>query len=182
MHIKCYVYTKEFPTDDVLEEMLEPFAESDFYSEERTPVFTWDWWEIGGRYSACLKLKAKEEDPIYHWEYENGDPRRAGRLFRSSFLEFAVVERFYLALTDETRYARYCGLRDGFLYCDGGKISDLIDFDKYCSECYCFIDSDGTGHCRELENGDDSESFDREAQEAYERNRDGYVTVIDMHF
>ena len=53
MHYCCMVFTKEFPTQAVLEKVLKPFDSEDVYDQpEETrvhPAFTWDWWQVGGR-------------------------------------------------------------------------------------------------------------------------------------
>lgn len=183
MHYKCYVYTKEFPTDAVLGKMLEPFNEIDY---ENPLAFTWDWFALGGRYCAKLKLKACWNDKKYHWEYSNSDGFRAGRLFRSCLIEREKhIKTAYIYR--EVDLAIYCGLNDGYIRCDGGLINELIDFEKEYAECFCIVDSDGIGYSRETWKSDISDfikngEFDNIAKEVYERNKnDGYVTVIDLH-
>lgn len=61
MHYCCMVFTKEFPSQAVLEKVLKPFNSEEVYGQPEEnivyPAFTWDWWRVGGRYEGKLKLK-----------------------------------------------------------------------------------------------------------------------------
>lgn len=64
MHCCLLLITKELPSENRISEILKPYD----YDEENLecdetgeiisfPIFTYDWWEIGGRYASKLKLK-----------------------------------------------------------------------------------------------------------------------------
>lgn len=95
MHYCCFVFTEEFPTDDVLYNVLEPFNEEKFYGNEEEnkeyPEFMWDWFKVGGRYSAELKLEVRKNDENYRWEFFENNPRN-NRLFRSQLID--MIEKF----------------------------------------------------------------------------------------
>lgn len=72
------------------------------------PVFTWDWYQIGGRYSACLKLKVDGEDSEnrehYNWGYLENNPRNE-RLFHSALLsELKRNAKVPFAYTEESYF------------------------------------------------------------------------------
>lgn len=59
MHYSCFVFTKEFPTDDVLYRALMPFNRYNNDGETKEyPEFFWDWFKVGGRY-ICIPFRDK---------------------------------------------------------------------------------------------------------------------------
>lgn len=188
MHQCCVVFSKEFPTDNVLKKMLEPFDEADVFAQpeetRKYPAFTWDWYQIGGRYNGALKLSVTGNDDLYEWEYYAKEPR-SGRLFRSLLLETMRKKHTYGFYDSEENYYASLGFRDGFLYVDGGKISDIINVDDL-ADCFCFVDVYGVGHARAYWDGNDytrlsDEVFERLFKTAVEENGDGYICVVDLH-
>lgn len=97
MHYCIHLLTKQLPTEKEIEKIMEPYSwdsidDEDTDDEKKKieyPVFTWDWYQIGGRYSACLKLKVDGEDSEnrehYNWGYLENNPRNE-RLFHSALL------------------------------------------------------------------------------------------------
>lgn len=79
MHYCIHLLTKQLPTEKEIEKIMEPYSWDSIDDEDTDdgkkkieyPVFTWDWYQIGGRYSACLKLKVDGEDSEnrehYNW-------------------------------------------------------------------------------------------------------------------
>ena len=191
MHYCFAIITKEFPTDDVISKVLQPFNEEEFYeknkdSEEKEyPVFLWDWWVVGGRYCGMLKLKIDDNDEEYRWKYYAKEPR-AGRLFRSM-----VCERFdrgnkdrmlFTAFEDE--YRSYMGYADGFIRVDGCKVKDAIDFEDGVIDCFGFVGKNGEAYARESWNGSDfikDEHYEEKVREAIKDVQDCYVTYVDCH-
>ena len=61
MHSCCLLITKEFPSDDVIQKILEPFNDDVYYSQPEDgrvrPAFCWDWYSVGGRFCGTVKLK-----------------------------------------------------------------------------------------------------------------------------
>lgn len=183
MHYCCEIVTKEFPTDQVITNILLPFdwESRNAYDEENQPVFTYDWWQIGGRYSGKLKLRVDKEDKKYDWEYYATVPR-AGRLFRSKALETIdswSVKSF--AIHTEEDLFNELGARDGYIRVDGAPIKDLIDFEKDCAECWCLVDVDGKAYAR-VHYEEDPE-FEQTVQNIFANgNRDDcYVVIVDLH-
>ena len=92
MHACICVIADGFPSQKVIEKKMEPYYEyREEEANESVPLFRWDSWEIGGRYCGRIKLKINHEDERYRWGFYTKDPR-AGRLYRSSFLEVALKQ------------------------------------------------------------------------------------------
>lgn len=181
MHYCCEIVTKEFPTDLVIAHILSPFEWGSHKDDEPRPVFTWDWWQVGGRYSGRLKLKIDEKDEKYRWEYYATVPR-AGRLFRSKLLEaINMWSTKAYTLRREEDFFNELGARDGYIRVDGARIGDLIDFEKDCDDCCCLVDVDGKAYAR-AHYEEDSE-FDQTVQNIFANgNRDDcYVVIVDLH-
>ena len=194
MHYACLVITKEFPTEEVISKVVDPFNEESFYekfSEENPakesdyPAFLWDYWRVGGRYCGAIKLKVdtKNETP-YDWEFYSREPR-AGRLYRSEFVEnqyhISRMVRSYLSFTEEDIYP-YLGFGDGYLRVDGAKISDVLNLSDL--GCHQFIDKDGKGYTRNWWNGKDfipNPDFDKQLSAALADSADCYICYLDMH-
>lgn len=94
MHYCVHLLTKELPTENQIAEILQPYNGVEFwenipedmpYEEVEHLPFTWDWYQIGGRYQAQLKLKVDENDNTYNWMWCEHNPRN-GRLFWCSLL------------------------------------------------------------------------------------------------
>lgn len=184
MHFCCAIFTKEFPTDTVIDNVLAPLYEGNYSSEDgemlvgEPPAFMWDWFQMGGRFAGHLKLKIDQEDPRYNWRYYAREPR-AGRLFRSYLLEKAR-EKFF---SEEECYSSM-GANDGFLYCDGGLARDMIDLDKLGT--FCYISVNGESHAREIWDGeefheDPDYAPDLEAEVQRAIANDHYICIIDIH-
>lgn len=196
MHYCCVMLTREFPSDAVIEKLLEPFNDKNVYgdgddddAEIVYPAFTWDWWQVGGRYSGKFKLRydSEDEDSKYRWRYYADQPRTK-RLFRSWALEEIMeitneTRRRLLGFTEED-YFTAMGSRDGFLYVDGALIADLINFDDKALECFCFVDADGNGYVRRYYDGvtfTDIPDFDATVKAICEAQKDCYVVTVDLH-
>lgn len=187
MHICIYLFTKNLPTDEEIEEIMAPYSE---YAEKESPYpdIQWDGWVVGGRYGGLLKLKddSDDEDSKYKWYYYIDEPR-SGRLFRSEMLEnlirmcrelkSSIYYGFYGFNHIENTMFNYCGLRDGYVYVDGCKISDLYNPEEVQEHGYGFIDAP----FNQQRTRKDPE-YDNALKEAFERNRDHYLTILDLHF
>ena len=185
MHYCLLMLTKSCPSDEMIDEILKPYNSDDCWKarEENPdfemPKFTWDWWQVGGRYNGKLKLKfdANSKDG-YRWAFLALEPR-TGRLFRSYLLEHMMSkERIFR----EDDYFCSMGARDGYIYVDGAPIADLIDFDA--ASCFCFLDVDGTAYARKTWDGDElikDPSFDETVTEICKNRTDCFATVIDIH-
>lgn len=186
MHFCFAVITKEFPTDEVIREKIDPYYEDRYYDvdedEERPkrPIFLWDWFQVGGRYGGKIKLRMNDNDETYKWKYYAKEPR-AGRLFRSMLLEEAGRSvRFFT----EEYYHPYLGSRDGYIRVDGCKVSDVIDFEETAIDSFGFIGKNGEVYCRRSFDGDewvDDLKYDDEVRAAIEDVQDCYLTFVDIH-
>jgi len=190
MHYCLMFLSNEFPTDAVIEKALKPFNSEDFWALHEDdenceqPVFTWDWWQVGGRYNGKLKLKYDPDDDTseYRWMFVAKQPRTK-RLFRSYLLE-AFMETKMAPFFREDDYIASMGTRDGYLYVDGGKIADMLNFKEECTKCFCYLDTDGNAYaCRTWSNHKwvEDTSFKDKVKSACENRTDGYVVFIDIH-
>lgn len=188
MHYSCFVFTKEFPTDDILYKVLAPFNEEDFYdNEEKTriyPEFLWDWFKVGGRYSGLLKLSVRKNKDKYDWGfYFKGG--RNGKLFRSQLID--TINKFKQnnpegwMFHEEDVYGEL-GYRDGYIRVDGCPVIDILNRKKL--SCYCFVDKNGNAYSCEKWNGENyekHEDFDEVLTKTINDSLDCYLTVVDIH-
>lgn len=180
MHYCLMLFTREFPTKEKIDNMMKRYNLSENHDEY--PQFTYDWYEIGGKFSGNIKLRVDFEDEKYRWQYY-GEPRN-GRLFWSYLLN-AMQNKEKPFIYDETRYLCSMGVHDGFLYVDGAWIADTINFDEQ-NYCYTFMTDDGKAYSREWWNGDKhipnddfEERLKTEKDKAREENQ--FMTIIDYH-
>lgn len=191
MHYCCFVFTKEFPTDEVLEKALKPFSENLFYENEENeqeqkeyPEFMWDYYKIGGRYSGRLKLKVEENNEKYQWKfYYNGG--RNGKLFRSQLIEiinkFKNNHRDGWMFSEEDVYSEI-GYNDGYIRVDACLVSDVLN--KQEISCYCFLDNEGNAYSKEKWNGENfekREDFEDVLKRTIKESEDYYLCVVDLH-
>ena len=65
MHYCVQLLTKELPSEEDIRKIMQPYNDDVVYGNDEEdenveiirPVFTWDWYQIGGRYAGRLKLK-----------------------------------------------------------------------------------------------------------------------------
>lgn len=192
MHYCIHLFTETLPNEKDIQRILEPYNSEKIYGFDEDgnekkiieyPAFTWDWWQIGGRYHGRLKLKIDENDEVYRWQFYSQEPRE-GRLFHSMLLR-RIRERFTTWKRSEEDYFGYLGYldKDPHIRVDGAKISDLInDFDDL--GCFGFVDLDGKAYSRERWDGEqfiEDTDFDKRYQEKLKEYLDCFLTVIDIH-
>ena len=193
MHYCIYLFTKELPTDEQIQKIMEPYSE--YNPDQVDSDIRWDSWTVGGRYGGLLKLRFSQTDEKYKWYYYVGTPR-GGRLFRCEFLETllriyrdrkAPIPGFYSYDRIEQDFFAYSGARDGYICVDGCKISDLCNSEELIDHGYGFID-DTFDNQSTREHWDrvkrffvDNPEYENELKAAFERNKDGYVTILDLH-
>lgn len=108
MHFSTLLITREFPTEEKIEEIMDIYNEANYYdqySEDDSippiqkpivpltsywkplvPLINYDWYQIGGRYNGRLKLNVNDENTKkYEWDYYARESRN-GRLFHSYLL------------------------------------------------------------------------------------------------
>ena len=185
MHYCLMLFTKDCPSKNDIDNIMQKYNYDNVYSDDEKeieyPQFTYDWYEIGGRYNGDIKLKVDKENEIYKWQYFVRK-KRNGRLFWSYLLsemeEFSKKSFMY----NEENYFCSMGFRDGFLYVDGAKISDILNYEDL--DCYTFIGIDGEAYSREWWNGKDfiqNEDFEERLMNEKEKSKDLFITIIDYH-
>lgn len=185
MHYCLALFTKDLPTKPDIDNLMKKYNSEDVYSDDEKeidyPQFTWDWYQIGGRYSGQIKLRVDKEDEKYRWKYIARD-KRNGRLFWSYLLskmqEFSKESFLY----HEEDYFASMGYRDGFLYVDGAKISDITNIDEI--GCFTFMNADGEAYSREWWNGNgfvENSDFEEKFKSEIKKCSDMFLTIIDYH-
>lgn len=193
MHYCVHLLTKELPSENKIAEIMKPYNSELVYGdsdedEEETidyPVFTWDWYRIGGRYRAGLKLKADKEDSenskYYNWGYYDRQERN-GRLFWSSLLSTLKENIKPEWMYHEEDWFMNMGFGDRYILVDGAKQSDVLNLNNL--GCYVCILPDGSAIARDSWNGNSivkDDSFDQKYKQAISDNMDGFITILDIH-
>lgn len=104
MHYCLLLITKEMPSEDRISEILKPYDEEDLECNKNGevisfPIFTYDWWEIGGRYTRKLKLKIDNCYPATKITYVN-------RARIDDLINFDKIDCFICIDSDENVIAR----------------------------------------------------------------------------
>ena len=179
MHFCMALLTKDFPTDKMISSVLAPYNEDRWYDREdwspddETPVFLWDWYELGGRYGGQVKLRINKDDKKYDWGcYPKVS--RFERLFRVAIFQKEMDTYF------EPRIMRYLGIDDGFVRVDACAVADVIDPDVLAADCFGFFTDNGDVHTREEFNDDDL-LYTKKAIEAVHEYQNGWISIIDCH-
>lgn len=192
MHYCVHLLTKELPSENKIAEIMKPYNSelvygSDDEEDEQVdyPVFTWDYYRIGGRYKAELKLKVDDEgsanSEYYNWGYYDRQDRN-GRLFWSSLLSTLKENITPEWMYHEEDWFMNMWFGDGYILVDGAKQSDVLNIGKL--GCYICILPDGSAIARDSWNGKDiieDEKFDEKYKQAITDNMDGFITVLDIH-
>lgn len=191
MHYCVHLLTKELPSENKIAAIMKPYNSELVYGSDEEyeqidyPVFTWDYYRIGGRYKAELKLKVDEEGSAnreyYNWGYYDRQDRN-GRLFWSSLLSTLKENITPEWMYHEEDWFMNMGFGDGYILVDVAKQSDVLNIGKL--GCYICILPDGSAIERDLWNGKDiikDEKFDEKYKQAITDNMDGFITVLDIH-
>lgn len=191
MHYCVHLLTKELPSENKIAAIMKPYNSELIYGSDEEdkqidyPVFTWDYYQIGGRYKAELKLKVDEEGSAnreyYNWGYYDRQDRN-DRLFLSSLLSTLKENITPKWMYHEEDWFMNMGFGDGYILVDGAKQSDVLNINKL--GCYICILPDGSAIARDSWNGKDiikDEKFDEKYKQAITDNMDGFITVLDIH-
>lgn len=192
MHYCVHLLTKELPSENKIAEIMKPYNSELVYGSDKEkdkqidyPVFTWDYYRIGGRYKAELKLKVDEEgsenSKYYNWGYYDRQDRN-GRLFWSSLLSTLKENITPEWMYHEEDWFMNMGFGDGYILVDSAKQSDVLNIDKL--GCYICILPDGSAIARDSWNGKDIvkyEKFNEKYKQAIANNMNGFITVLDIH-
>lgn len=202
MHYCIYLFTKDLPNDTQIQKIMHPYSEYAVENEETVDPdpridIRWDSYAVGGRYGGLLKLKCLPEEDVYKWHFYVDAPR-AGRLFRCQFLEnllgiakengqLARSNGFYDFNDIEQRFFDYSGIWDDYVCVDGCKISDLLNSEELIDHGCGFVDDVfGNQSTRDFWNREersfvDNPEYENELKAAFERNKDNYLTILDLH-
>ena len=72
MHYCVQLLTKELPSEEDIRKIMQPYNDDVVYGNDDEedenveiirPVFTWDWYQIGGRYKARIKIATNIATP-----------------------------------------------------------------------------------------------------------------------
>ena len=187
MHYKAHLITREFPTDDIIDKIMQQYSWEEYHNRkdknenEPYPVFTWDWYQVGGRYNSFFELDMDKTEGKYEWKYIKD---RVNVVFRSFLFDkmYAVCDENKKWLLSEYKFYPCLGSRDNILRCDGGLISDMKDFD--ITSCFIIIDADGFAYARRSWNGTEHinrEDFDDIAKDILAISKDYYIVTVDIH-
>lgn len=192
MHYCVHLLTKELPSENKIAAIMKPYNSELVYGSDDEedkqidyPVFTWDYYRIGGRYKAELKLKVDEEgsanSEYYNWGYYDRQDRN-GRLFWSSLLSTLKENITPEWMYHEEDWFMNMDFGDGYILVDGAKQSDVLNINKL--GCYICILPDGSAIARDSWNDKGiikDEKFDEKYKQAITDNMDGFITVLDIH-
>lgn len=190
MHYCVLVYTNEFPLDGVIGKALEPYRykKGGYEDGEQRPLFTWDWWQVGGRYGGKFKLDISDSAQKEKYKIlEYARHRRSGTIFRNAYLEETTYGIFdpERGKLEEECAIQYCGMRDGYIYVDGAWANDIKNMMDEADNCWAVIDTDGSAVAREHWDGadwiDDDKFSDKAKAIAVKNRADTFVTVVDIH-
>lgn len=184
MHYPIYLFTDEFPTDEVISKAIAPFDQN---SEETNPnpIISFDYCVLGGRYNGAIKLRCDDDDENYKW-FQYLPTCRAGRLYRSYVME-ALNKHCRFPESEETQYLSSFGRRDGFIYVDGCLVRDIANMDYVRTGSWGYIDAvSGQSSAREFWSVGKKEilnnpEYDRELQDTIAARMSGYITMLDFH-
>lgn len=172
MHYCGYIITRKTPTENEIQDILEPYNEATHDNLK----FSWDWFEIGGRYGGKLKIKFNPDENEDKW-FCNSNHDRNFKYFISNKLKKLKEE---LIFYDELECMIYMGLRENILYVDGAYYKDIYNFD-ITNTCFV-IDCDKKLYSRELWINNklvEDEKFDEKVKNI--DLNDKFITVIDIH-
>lgn len=178
MYYCLMLFTKDCPTEDYISKLMAPYNWENSQDNKSFPQFTWDWYEIGGRYNGQIKLKVDENSEKYKWKYIDGQGRN-GRLFWSYLL--SNMKRSVRFFREESFY-NSIGFRDGYLYVDGAPVKDILNFDEL--GCYTFMTEDGEAYSKEWWDGEtiiENKDFKDRLKSQKEKSQDLFVTIIGYH-
>jgi hypothetical protein len=140
--------------------------------------FSWDWYQIGGRYGGKLKIKFNPDENEDKW-YCGSHHDRNYKYFISNKLK-EMKSKMPCLDYDELESMFYMGLRENVLYVDGAYYKDIYNFD-ITNTCFV-INNDKTLYSRDLWKNDEwvtDEEFDDKVKKIDLKNK--FITVIDLH-
>lgn len=173
MHYCGYIITEKIPTDEEIEEILEPYNEN---IQDEDLGFSWDWFQIGGRYGGKLKIKFDPSENEDNWFMGEKHERNYKYFISDKLKELKESLKFY----DELENMLYMGLQERVLYVDGAYFENIYNFD--ITNCGFVIDNDKNLYSRELwenHNWVTDDKFDEKVKKIDLKNK--FITVVDIH-
>ena len=196
MHYCVQLLTKHLPSEKEIERIMRPYScevvydDSEDEDEDRNieyPAFTYDYYLIGGRYKARIKMKSdtddKENNEYYGWGYYQSNERN-GRLFWSSLLSTLKEHVKPSWMFKEEDWFMNMGFGDRYMLVDGARLKDVLNFDEIAEGGYICILPDGSAIARSSWDGKnfiEDKDFDKKHRKALEDNMDGFITILDIH-
>lgn len=187
MHYAALLFTENLPNEQDIAETMKPYSWDNLkYDDEdkligEYPVFTYDYYVIGGRYKAAIKLSVEGNEDYYGWKYYSMESRN-GRLFWSCMLSKMKEHIKPGFLFSEEDYFMNIGFGDGFLYVDGARSCDILNYEEL--ESYICIDSDGSAIAQSSWNGTEfieDKDYDAKSKALLKKHKNGFVTMLDIH-
>lgn len=188
MHYCVHLLTKVLPSEEEIRRIMQPYNcdvvygndDDDENREVIYPVFTWDWYQIGGRYKGRIKMKADNEDfennDYYNWGFYAKEERN-GRLFWSSLLSTLKKHIQPSFMYQEEDWFMNMGFGDKYMLVDGAREKDVLNL--YEIGCYIVVLPDGSAIARESWDGKEfieDKDFDKKHKKALKDNMDGFIT------
>lgn len=187
MHYCVMLISKSIPSNEYIKNVMSKYTWKNIKKDEdgniigERPIFTYDYYTIGGRYAGGIKLKVDESDKEYEWMYYAKEDRN-NRLFISSILNDLKENIQPGWKYSEDKYLPYMGYDDGVLYVDGARAKDIVNINELKS--YICIIPDGEAIARSSWNGTswvDDEKYDEKFEQIIKDNMDGFITILDIH-
>lgn len=181
MHYCCLVFTETIPDKNKLDEIMNPFNDDKVYFDENGDElekpnyksFSWDWYEVGGRYNARIKMKLNES-------YKYLDERLNREYLSMVVSGYMKGSPFPF---DEQECYSALGYLDGYLRVDGCKIKDILNIDDI--QGFCLVSDSGDSSSREFYDGenfiDTEKQYEQKRVEMLEKYKDGFLTIVDIH-
>lgn len=190
MHYSLLVLTEKLPTKKDLDKILAPYNDDKLYDEKNDTTlvdtltseemlskfpFTWDWYQIGGRYGGNIKYKMDADD----YKYYNHNLNH--KKFISTFFDNLQKKDTFF---DECNYAQYLGTHDNIIYCDGAYIKSIKNI-KALKDFGCYIiDKNKKVFYREAWNGNEfikNKNYSNELVKILDEQGDCFLTILDIH-
>ena len=194
MHYCCLLITKEIPTKEDIDKIMEPYKECDEMYEKKEKMsgeeiskaypFTWDYYLIGGRYGGYIKYKFEGDDYKFY-NHNLNHKKILSKLFDD--LNKNYQDRLAKLLekneVDEAEFVEYLGYRDKFIYCDGSYISKC-DLPADLRGYVCIDSIRNKVYAREVWNGSEwikDKDYDNKVAQTIQNSQEGFITVLDFH-
>ena len=171
MHYCLLLLTEKIPSDSDITNILLPYYEDNALKND--PIFTWDYYVVGGRYGGRIKYRLKPN--TYVWSNDKlTDKKIKSNLFDklNKHYKDQIMEQFNSNIS-EIEFAIYLGARDDIIYCDGAYLDecDIGDLTGY----YCLNTITNKVITAE------SKRYKASLKRMLNAHPKAFITVIDIH-